>query len=58
VRVRLVAGGPFAYDDPRYVHAFFIEEGDDEAVSSDEEGGEEITRGGRDARRRSCAGPS
>jgi hypothetical protein len=49
VRVRFEAGGPFAYDDPRYVFAFFIEEGKDEAVSDDEEGGETATRGGRDA---------
>ncbi len=47
VRVRLEAGGPFDYDDERYVHAFWIEEGDDEVVSTDEEGGEEIHRGGR-----------
>lgn len=49
VRVRLVAGGPFAYDDSRYVHAFFIESGKDVVLSKDEEVGEEMTRGGRDA---------
>ncbi len=49
VRVRLEAGGPFAYDDARYVFAFFIEEGAETAVSEDEEGGETVARGGRDA---------
>ncbi len=46
VRVRLVPGGPFAYDDPRYIAAFFIETSDDVALSTDEEGGEVLTRGG------------
>ncbi len=49
VRVRLEAGGPFDYDDPRYIFAFFIEESQDVALSPDEEGGEIVTRGGRDA---------
>lgn len=49
VRVRLEAGGPFDYDDARYVFAFFIENGNDELVSTDEDAGDEITRGGRDA---------
>jgi hypothetical protein len=52
VRVRIEAEGvntgPWDYDDPRYVHAFFIENGNDEIVSPEEEGGEEVTRGGRD----------
>jgi hypothetical protein len=47
VRVRLEAGGPWAADDPRYVGAFFIEESSDTALSSDEEGGEVLERGGR-----------
>lgn len=47
VRVRRVPGGPFAYDSPNYIGAFFVEEGDDEIVSSDEEGGEDATRSGR-----------
>ena len=47
VRVRLEEGGPFAYNDARYKHAFFIEEGEDTALSEDEEGGEELNRGGR-----------
>ena len=47
VRVRRVAGGPFAYDDPRYVFGFFIEDSSDIALSTDEEGGEDLTRGGR-----------
>lgn len=47
VRVRRVAGGPFAYDDSRYVFAFFIEDSADVALSPDEEGGENLTRGGR-----------
>lgn len=46
VRVRLSTGGPFAYDDPRYVAAFFIETSDDVALSEDEQGGETLTRGG------------
>lgn len=49
VRVRRVAGGPFAYDDARYIGAFWIEGGTDVLVSPDEEGGEDITRGGRTA---------
>ena len=49
VRVRLEAGGPFDYDDSRYIYAFIIEEGKDTLVSTDEEGGEEVTRQGRDA---------
>lgn len=49
VRVRLETGGPFAYDDARYKFAFFIEEGEDEIVSADEDGGEVATLGGRDA---------
>ena len=48
VRVRTVSGGPFAFDDSRYVGAFLIEEGADVLLSPDEEGGDEITRGGRD----------
>lgn len=48
VRVRRVTGGPFAYDDSRYIFGFFIEEGQDTLVSTDEEGGENVTRGGRD----------
>jgi hypothetical protein len=47
VRVRLVTGGPFAYDDARYKFAFWLDEGDDVAVSPEEEGGETFTRGGR-----------
>jgi hypothetical protein len=47
IRVRLVAGGPFAYNDARYVFAFFIDEGEDVTVSPDEEGGEDYLRGGR-----------
>lgn len=47
VRVRLATGGPWAYNDPRYVFAFFIESSADVALSSDEEGGEVLTRGGR-----------
>src|SRR3990170_6027575 len=46
IRVRLVAGGPFAYNDSRYVFAFFIDEGEDVTVSPDEEGGEDYLRGG------------
>jgi hypothetical protein len=47
VRVRLATGGPWAYNDPRYVFAFFIESSQDVALSPDEEGGENLTRGGR-----------
>src|SRR3990172_12866667 len=39
IRVRLVAGGPFAYNDSRYVFAFFIDEGEDGTVSPAEGGG-------------------
>jgi hypothetical protein len=49
VRVRREAGGPFDYDDDRYFYAFMIEEGSDVVVSTEEAGGETITRGGRDA---------
>ena len=47
VRVRLVAGGPFAWNDARYKAAFYIEDGDDDTVSEDEDAGEEWSRGGR-----------
>lgn len=49
IRVRLAAGGPFDYDDTRYVFAFWIEAGADVIVSPDEQGGENLTRGGRGA---------
>lgn len=50
VRVRRVTGGPFEYDDSRYVGAFWIEQGDDILLDGEnEEGGEELTRGGRTA---------
>jgi hypothetical protein len=49
IRVRLESGGPFAYDDSRYVFAFFIEEGAETLLSADEDGGEDATLGGRDA---------
>jgi hypothetical protein len=49
IRVRRVAGGPFAYNSANYIGAFWIEQGDDALLSSDEEGGEELTRGGRTA---------
>lgn len=47
VRVRFDAGGPFAWNDGRYVFGFWIEESQDVALSPEEEGGEELTRGGR-----------
>jgi hypothetical protein len=47
IRVRRVAGGPFAYDDSRYIGAFWIESGTDVLISPDEQGGEEVTRTGR-----------
>ena len=47
IRVRRVAGGPFAYDDARYIGAFFVEEGGDTLLSPDEEGGEDAARSGR-----------
>lgn len=47
VRVRLEAGGPFAWDDARYKFAFYIEDGDDELLNADEEAGDEWQRGGR-----------
>lgn len=46
VRVRLEAGGPFAWDDPRYVFAFFIESDKEVVLSPEEEGGETVTRAG------------
>ena len=49
IRARRVPGGPFAYDSPNYIHAFFVEEGDDTLLSPDEEGGEDATRSGRGA---------
>lgn len=49
IRVRLESGGPFDPDDSRYVYAFIIEEGEDELISTDEEGGEDVVRQGRDA---------
>jgi hypothetical protein len=48
VRVRRVAGGPFAYNDARYVGAFWIEQGDDVVLAA-AKGLEELTRGGRTA---------
>jgi hypothetical protein len=48
VRVRIETGGPFGYDDERYKFAFIIEEGSDTLLSTDEDGGETVTRGGRD----------
>lgn len=47
VRVRLEPGGPFDYDDPSYIFAFWLDQGTDIVLSSDEEGGETLTRGGR-----------
>lgn len=49
IRVRLIDGGPFDYDDERYVFAFFIERGEDTIVSTDEEGGENVSLHGQDA---------
>jgi hypothetical protein len=47
VRVRLTGGGPFAYDSANYVGAFWLDEGSDVPASTNEEGGETLTRGGR-----------
>lgn len=47
IRVRHAEGGPFAWDDPRYIGAFFIEEGADVLVDPGEQGGEDYERGGR-----------
>jgi hypothetical protein len=49
VRVRLVGGGPFAYNSANYVGAFWLDEGADVPASKEEQGGETMTRGGRGA---------
>lgn len=46
VRVRQEPGGPWAFDDTRYVAAFLIASGDDEIVSPDEQGGEIVKLAG------------
>lgn len=46
VRARLVAGGPFAYDDARYKAGFILAEGSDVVASVNEQGGEVFTPGG------------
>lgn len=47
IRVRKVAGGPFAWNSSNYKFAFYIEDGEDELVSPDEDVGEDWQRGGR-----------
>lgn len=47
IRVRIEAGGPFDWDDTRYITGFFLEEGWDTIVSVDEEGGEVVELRGR-----------
>lgn len=47
VRVRRAPGGPFPYNDSRYIGAFWLETGTRTLLSEDEEGGEELTIGGR-----------
>ena len=49
VRVRRVAGGPFAYDSANYIGAFWVEQGDDILLDPRETGAEDLTRGGRTA---------
>lgn len=47
VRVRIVPGGPFAWDSTNYKFAFYIEDKTDELLSADEQAGDEWKRGGR-----------
>jgi hypothetical protein len=42
VRVRIDPDGPFAFDDPRYKGAFFIERGTDQLLEAEDEGAEDI----------------